>query len=151
VAAVLVAGVWLAVQRGAREQQRPQVAARPPAARPAEPARPGAVVVLALSAGGLRSNADLPVLVLTPAAAEARLELEVPRGRRDTSYRAELRTSRGETAWSASGLPPHTASYGTAVILAVPASALQSGQYEITLSLSGAQPEYYSFRVVKNP
>jgi hypothetical protein len=70
------------------------------------------------------------------------------------SYRAELVTAGGKLIWSRDGLTARQARNGKAVSLSLPASAITSGKYE--LSLKGVTSEnqiedvgFYYFSIVK--
>jgi len=101
---------------------------------------------------GLLRGADGPKrLIVTPAASELRLQLDLESGVSGTSFKAELRTAAGDIVWSQDSLRTRPIDGGAAVSLALPAALLRAGDYEIELRERG-RPEdavLYYFSVVR--
>jgi hypothetical protein len=103
---------------------------------------------------GLTRGTDEPERLIIPADARSvQLQLDLEREENFQSYVAEIRTARGNLAWSKSGLVVQQTSYGRAVTLAIPASVISNGEYEITLngiSSGKAQPVGYYYFIAIN-
>jgi hypothetical protein len=117
----------------------------------------GASVIasLVLLPGLSRAETRVEQLVLSPSAEIARIEIQLEARDDYPRFRAELRTRRGEEVMTRSNLPRHRTKTGYAVSFDVPASALNAGDYE--LSLKGvadrqavADIGYYYFGVARN-
>jgi hypothetical protein len=61
------------------------------------------------------------------------LQLDLEREEDYQGYVAEIRTARGNLAWSKSGLALQRTSYGWAVFLTIPAKLVSNGEYEVAL------------------
>jgi hypothetical protein len=105
------------------------------AARQEALARPGSrpIVATFVLAPGLTRSARGPVRVLVPHAADTvRLQLELePDGY--SGFRADLVTAAGDLVWSEAHLRVTRSAAGRSVPLAVPATLLANGQYEVVL------------------
>src|SRR4029450_11095687 len=86
------------------------------------------IISLTLFPGISRAGADRPQLVIPRAVPLAQLQIGIARGDEYTRFRAELRTRGGQEVLSQNSLRAHTA---RAVILDLPASALDTGEYEL--------------------
>ncbi len=99
---------------------------------------------------GLTRGTDEPERLIIPAAARSlQFQLDLEREEDYQSYVAEIRTARGNLAWSKSGLALRQTSYGQAVFLTIPARLVSNGEYEVTLKgTAGGKVEavgYYYF------
>jgi hypothetical protein len=85
-------------------------------------------------APGLTRGTDEPEKVIIPSGVESvQLQLDLEREEDYPSYLAEVRTARGNLAWSKGGLTVHQTSYGHAVTVKIPARLLSTGEYEVGL------------------
>jgi len=83
---------------------------------------------------GLTRGTDEPERLVIPAAAQSiQVQLDLEREENFQSYVAEIRTARGNLAWSKSGLTLQKTTYGRAAVLTIPATVVSNGEYEITL------------------
>ncbi len=84
---------------------------------------------------GLTRGTDEPERLILPVAARSiQLQLDLEREEDFQSYMVEIRTARGNLAWSKSGLALQQTSYGRAVVVTIPATVVSTGEYEITLN-----------------
>src|SRR5688572_32182047 len=72
-------------------------------------------------------------LIISAAARSIQLQLDVEREEDYQSFVAEIRTARGNLAWSASGLAVKRTSYGRAVFLTIPARLISNREYDVAL------------------
>lgn len=103
---------------------------------------------------GLTRGTDEPEKLIIPAAARSiQLQLDLEREEDYQSHVAEIRTARGNLAWSKSGLALKQTSYGRAVFLTIPATLISNGEYEVALKgAAGGKVEavgYYYFIALK--
>lgn len=104
---------------------------------------------------GLIRGADEPEKLVAPKSArQIRLQLDLNGADSYRSYRAEIRTARGNLVWSQDALPARSTSIGKSVFVTLPASALANGEYELTLRgvINQGKLEdigYYYFNVIK--
>ena len=102
---------------------------------------------------GLTRGSDEPTRLVVPrAASQIRLQLDLQTGENYGSYRAELRTTGGNVIWSSTP-KPRLLGGGKVIILSLPPSLLNSGEYELTLSARNAKSQfedigYYYFSVL---
>jgi hypothetical protein len=123
--------------------------------QPAGAARTSSVASLVLLPGLTRADSRREQLVLNPAAQIAHIEIQLEPRDDYQRFRAELRTLGGEEILIRGSLPKRAAAAGYLVSFDVPATALATGQYELTLSgLSNQSVQeigYYYFSVEKQP
>jgi hypothetical protein len=118
-------------------------------------APPAPLVLSFVLPPGLLRGADGPKrLVVTQAASELRLQLDLESGVSGRTFRAELRTGAGDVVWSQDSLRTRPIDGGAAVYLALPAALLRAGDYEIELRDRGRPAEdadavHYYFSVVR--
>jgi hypothetical protein len=117
------------------------------------PTRP-IIASLMLLPGVPRGSTDLPKLVVPQGARHARLQIGLEKGDVHKRFHVELRTAGGEAVWSQNNLAARAARAGRAVVLHLPVSVLNTGEYE--LALRGADDKggvedvgYYYFTVLK--
>jgi hypothetical protein len=117
-------------------------------------ATPTLLASLILPPGTSRGAGGRPQLVVPRAARLIRLQVGLESGDDYKSFRVELNSSAGPVIWSRDGLRPRATRAGRAVIVELPASALDPGQYE--LALKGVNDQgtleaagYYYFSVLK--
>jgi hypothetical protein len=83
---------------------------------------------------GLTRGTDEPEkLIISAAARSIQLQLDLEREEDYQSFVAEIRTARGNLAWSASDFALKRTSYGRAVFLTIPARLISNGEYEVAL------------------
>jgi hypothetical protein len=111
------------------------------------------VASLVLVPGTLRSEGTAQELTLTRGAQLARIQIQLEDRDHYPQFRAELETGRGEPLLTRNNLREQRSSAGRVVVLEVPASILERGQYELALKgLSGGQAKdigFYQFSVTK--
>jgi hypothetical protein len=112
--------------RGGAAIERPEAGAAP--------RREPVVAAFILSPGLTRGGGREPDLAVPPDADTIRLRLDLESGLTYRSYRAELRTAAGTTAWSGDRLDAAATDVGQAVTVALPAASLAGGDYELILS-----------------
>lgn len=103
---------------------------------------------------GLKRGTDEPETLIIPANARSiQIQLDLEREEDFQAYMAEIRTARGNLAWSRGGLALQKTNYGSAVVLTVPAAVVSPGEYEVTLSgVSGGKSQavgYYYFLTMR--
>jgi hypothetical protein len=91
------------------------------------------VATFILSPGLTRSGGREPRLAVPSGADSVRLQLDLEATLSYRSFRADLRTVAGAIAWSQDRLQAESTDYGRAVPVALPASVLPEGAYELTL------------------
>ena len=150
-AAILLAfGLWrlAAPKPGAPITSPPTQATGPQT--PRGPLRQPIIVSFILPAGTSRTTAERKSLTVPVAADTIRLQLELEQGDAYPAYAAELRTAAGRLVWNAASVPP--ASGGRSIVLDIPATALDAGDYELKIASAG-QPSkplgYYYFTLLK--
>lgn len=117
------------------QQKQRELEALQRARSPARLAPPSGEIAAFILPPGLTRGTDEPERLIIPAAARyIRLQLDLEREEDYQSFVAEIRTARGNLAWSKSGLVVQKTSYGRAVFLAIPARLLSNGEYEVTLN-----------------
>ena len=109
---------------------------------------------LFLPPGIARGNSNRLKLVIQSATRTARLRVGLERSDDFKSYRLELRAAQGQQVWTQDHLQPQSSRAGRILQLTIPASALNPGQYELTLKgvTETTQTEdvrYYYFDVLK--
>lgn len=112
------------------------------------------IASLTLFPGLPRSSANLPKLIIPGGAQQARLRIGLERGDDHKRFQVELRTAAGQAVWSQNDLPARLTRTGRSVILYLPASLLNAGEYELTLKGVTDTDEveilgYYYFSIVK--
>jgi hypothetical protein len=112
------------------------------------------IVSLALIAGIPRGDNARPKLMLRQSTRLAQLQIEIEPTDEYKRFRVELRTRTGQQVWTRDNLSARTMRRARAVILNLPASALRTGEYELTLKgvADGGTTEnigYYYFDVLK--
>ena len=127
-----------------------QASNRPPAESPRTPL----IASLALFPGLSRAEARIEQLLLPAGAQIARLDVQLDARDDYRRFRADLRTRGGRDILTLTSLRPHRSPAGQAVSIDVPASAIESGEYELSLKglTDGQAPQdigYYYFRVLK--
>lgn len=115
---------------------------------------PLAIASLVLLPGLSRAESAREQLVLRPSAQLARIEIQLEARDDYPRFRVELRTRSGAEVLTQSNLPRSRTQAGPAVSIEVPASALVSGDYELTLkgvTGNGTTPDigFYYFSVQK--
>lgn len=110
------------------------------------------ITSLTLLPGMLRGETAPPQLVIPRSAQIARVEIQLEPRDRYPLFRAELRTKRGEEILTRNNLREQRLSAGRGVVLEIPASALNAGDYELALKgvTAGRQLDdigYYRFSV----
>jgi hypothetical protein len=163
----VVAASWLAVRNGAMQSRVAALEASESAlrrqlsqtqdqtkVRNAEATPPPVIASLVLFAGLSRAESKREQLVLAPAAQVARIDIQLESRDDYPKFRAELRTRSGGEVLTLANLPPKQNGGGYVVSFEVPASVLQSGQYELALKgLRGSTPpedvSYSYFEVQK--
>jgi hypothetical protein len=134
------------------ERERQEIAAKPP--EPSQPSKPP-VVTLALLAGISRgAGGTRPKLVLPLSARLVRLQIGIEPGDDYKSFRAELNTQAGQRVLTGDNLSARATGRGRIIILNVPASILETGQYELSLRGRDAAGKtddigYYYFEVLR--
>lgn len=97
------------------------------------PIADGDFVELALASGIERNSGEPRKLNIPTGARLVKLQLELDPSINHRGYRVELNTAGGTQVWAQSGLTPQRADWGRFVTLLIPTSALQGGEYELTL------------------
>ena len=143
----------LAEQLRQEQQRRAQLetdlAARP---TPEPPLSVAAVLSFILSPAGFRDGAGPQRLTIPPPIKTLRLQLRVPDGLPQQTYRIEIETIDEQKVWTRNGLRATSTAGGQRVTAQLPASALPGGDYIVKLKADGdAQQEVadYPLRVVK--
>jgi hypothetical protein len=103
-----------------------------PAAGDAPPAR-SLVATFVLSPGLLRGTRAPARLLIRPSIDEARLQLDLEPGIDAERFRAEVRDNESRILWTQDGIKATPTGAGGAVVLTLPASVLQAGEYEVVL------------------
>ncbi len=103
-----------------------------PAPTPA--GRTRATVATFVLAPGLLRSARGPVRIEARGVDEVRLRLDLDPGIAAERFRAELRGADTRVLWVQEGLTAAPADAGSAVLMTIPAAALQPGEYEVVLS-----------------
>ncbi|MGH9841828.1 MAG: hypothetical protein ACREEM_23990 [Blastocatellia bacterium] len=137
-----------------REQRREELARQIERDRSRE--RPAGWLSIAsafLPPGIPRGDAVRPKLPLPRTARLARLQIGLERGDDYNRFRAELRTLGGQEVWSRDNLRAREMRAGRAVVLTLPASVLDAGEYELALKgVTDTEVKdlgYYYFDVLK--
>jgi hypothetical protein len=117
--------------------------------------RTPAIFSFILSPGLIRGAGEPEKLVVPKSANRIRLQLDLDGDDGYRSFRAELRTVRGDLIWSRDGLRAGSTSIGKSVFITLPASALENDEYELTLrgAVNRGKLEdigYYYFNVIKH-
>ena len=137
-----------ALRRQIAEEQSRATAAP----RPQQPLRP-VIASLVLLPGLSRAETRVEQLLLPPGSQIARIEIPLAEMDVYPQYRVELRTQRGEDVLAVGSLSRRQTSSGYAVSFDAPASALTTGEYELTLKGIRARKEsdigYFYFGVRK--
>jgi anti-sigma-K factor RskA len=133
-------------------QSGPQPAPSPENPPVAHQAPPSVVASLLLLPGTSRGAASRPQLVVSAATGTAQLRVVLQSGDEYKTYAVELRTTSGRLVRSQNGLQAHAVHGGRAVVVALPASLLATGDYELTLNGVNEQKHveplgYYNFSV----
>ena len=116
-----------------KQKERELEALRLPA-RSTKPQPAASQIASFILSPGLTRGTDEPEkLIISAAARSIQLQLDLEREENYQSFVAEIRTARGNLAWSESGLALKRTSYGRAVFLTVPARLMSNGEYEVTL------------------
>ena len=104
---------------------------------------------------GFTRGSDEPTRFVVPKSLQTvRLQLDLQAGETHKSYRAELRTTGGNVVWSRDLLRAQTIGGGRSVVLQLPGTLLNSGEYELTLrapigNSSFEDIGYYYFSVLR--
>jgi hypothetical protein len=117
------------IQQKERELEALRLAARSSNAQPAA----SRIATFILSPGLTRGTDEPEKLIISEAARSIQLQLDLERDEDYQSFVAEIRTARGNLAWSESGLALKRTSYGRAVFLTIPARLISNGEYEVSL------------------
>lgn len=117
------------IQQKERELEALRLAARSTKAQPAA----SQIATFILSPGLTRGTDEPEKLIISAAARSIQLQLDLEREEDYQSFVAEIRTARGNLAWSASGLALKRTSYGRAVFLTIPARLISNSEYEVAL------------------
>ena len=111
------------------------------------------VASLVLVPGTLRSEGTAQELALTRGAQLARIQIQLEDRDHYPQFRAELQTKRGEPLLTRNNLREQRSSAGRVVVLEVPTSILEPGQYELALKgLNRGQAKdigFYEFSITK--
>ena len=94
---------------------------------------PAMVASLTLISGSLRDASVRPEIRIAPSAQIARLEILLEPKDKYPQYRAELRTQRGDEVLTRNNLHEQPGRAGRSVLLEIPASAIDRGEYELTI------------------
>jgi preprotein translocase subunit YajC len=150
--AIALAGVWIFVNRGSRQQQREaqiQTAPQQPTQAPKQQVQeeraaqippatsqpsPNSTVSLALTVGGVRSadGSATPTLVIPHDTTRAQILLDL----KDDSYpryRVSLRKIGGPEIFTQTNIRPRSTKAGARFVFRVPANQLTGGDYVLTL------------------
>jgi hypothetical protein len=98
---------------------------------------------------------DEPVRFVAPRSSRiARFQLDLERGDEYPLYRVELRTAGGNVVWNQDVKQTRQTAAGPSVVISLPLSILQSGEYELTLRGLKAKGQfedigYYYFSILK--
>jgi hypothetical protein len=117
------------IQQKERELEALRLAARSAKAQPAA----SQIATFILSPGLTRGTDEPEKLIISEAARSIQLQLDLEREEDYQSFVAEIRTARGNLAWSKSGLALKRTSYGRAVFLTIPSRLISNGEYEVAL------------------
>jgi TolA-binding protein len=102
---------------------------------------------------GVRSNDDPERFSVSKNTRAVRFQLQIERGDDYPLYRTELRTAGGKLVWSQDRKQSKNTAAGKSVAVTIPASFLNSGEYELTLrGVKDGQIEdlrYYYFSILK--
>lgn len=136
-----------------REQARKDLekAATPTQARPSTP---NTLLSFLLVPRLLRGDNNRERIMIPMNIGRIQMQLDLDQGDKYTSYRAELRTKRGQLLQRQSQLLPRTTAAGQAVFFVAPATGFRNGDYDVTLfgiTASGEVEEanYYHFTAVR--
>jgi len=114
-----------------------------------------AVPFLLTFAATVRGLEEPHHLLLGPEVQTVELTVDLGDDHGYSSYRAALRTARGDELWSRGDLAETTTAWGRVVKLEIPASSLTGGDYELILLGRGEEGSeevgYYPFRVARQP
>jgi len=91
------------------------------------------IASLTLLPGISRGAGQKPGLVIAPEARLVRLQIGIDVEEQYTKFAVELRTSTGRRVWNRENLTAKNQRSARAVVLMVPATVLQSGEYELRL------------------
>lgn len=94
---------------------------------------PAMVASLTLMPGSLRDASVRPEIRIAPSTQIVRLEIQLEPRDKYAQYRAELHTQRGDEVLTRDNLREQPGSTGRSVLLEIPASAVGTGEYELTL------------------
>ena len=116
--------------------------------------RPPMIPSLVLTPGLSRAASREERLMIGRGAQVVKIEIQLESRDDYPRFRADLRTQSGKDILSFAGLPLRSSSNAHAVWMDVPANALETGEYELSLKglRNGQDPEeigYYYFRVQK--
>jgi hypothetical protein len=140
-------------QLGDEQARAGNLAAQLQQQQAASVARASFVASLVLLPGLTRADSRREQLVLNSSAQIAHIEIQLEPRDDYPRFRAELRTLSGEEILTRGNLPKRVAGAGFVVSFDVPATALPSGQYELTLRAlsdqSAQEIGYYYFSVQK--
>lgn len=137
------------IQQKERELEALRLAARSADTQPTA----SQIATFILSPGLTRGTDEPEKLIISAAARLIQLQLDLEREEDYQSFVAEIRTARGNLAWSESGLALKRTSYGRAVFLNIPAKLISNGEYEVALKGAGSGKVeavgYYYFIALK--
>jgi hypothetical protein len=141
---VLALGVWLVMgtRRSQPEVQLPPTAqgTTPPEAKPSAPDVPPtpaplpSIATFLLPPGLVRDSAAAKTFVIPQGTQLVRLRLPLDKGDEYPAYRAELRTSSGNSVLKADAVRPQADASGLTVVLDVAANLLPVDKYELALA-----------------
>jgi murein DD-endopeptidase MepM/ murein hydrolase activator NlpD len=144
----------LIANRGTPPQQTPTPEIQPQSTQqPTTPTSP-VVVALSLLPGISRGSNSLPKLAIAKDVSLVRLQIGIDPHESYRRYRVELRTENGRQVLAQGNLSARLGSHGQSIPLSVPASAIGTGRYELSLkgiTESGTTEDvgFYYFDVVK--
>lgn len=117
------------IQQKERELEALRLAARSTKPQPVA----SQIATFILTPGLTRGTDEPEKLIISAAARTVQLQLDLEREEDYQSFVAEIRTARGNLAWSRSGLALKRTSYGQSVFLTIPARLISNGEYEVAL------------------
>ncbi|HEX4950987.1 MAG TPA: hypothetical protein VFZ34_30290 [Blastocatellia bacterium] len=118
------------------------------------PNNPNSLLSVLLVPSLLRGDNQRARITIPASTGRLQMQLDLDQSEQYQSYRAELRTKRGQLLHRQSKLVPRVTAAGKAVFLVVPAANIRNGDYDITLfgvTASGAVEEanFYHFTAVR--
>jgi len=117
------------------ELERERVRRQELESRQQTPVNPlGLVASFVLRSGTVRGTSETTRFVIPRAARTVRLQLDLDTVGEYRSYRAELRTTRGDVVWSGDRLRARNVEAGEVLMIELPAQFINSGEYELALS-----------------